>query len=462
MTGVKEVLDLSRYQNVTAFSVGAFIGEHENASPKEVFIGFQSESLEVARLSKDLFQSLTKVSLRSAVIPQALASSPSSDQLSELVAWSQDLPRPSLEKNKTKFKAKSLNINVTQICNLKCTYCAAGGDGTYGDPVKRIEIEKTLPQLSYFISKLDPSEHFHISFLGGEPLLFPEGIRAICEYIEGAAKDKKFVPTYKITTNGTIINAEIIDLLMRYKPTLVISIDGKPEITDRFRSQKNNKPTSAAIENTLAQLGQVRSQIGPLAAHAVFTKKHTAVLETYDYFRQFKFDWLDFIYSVSDMDEASNENYMLEVAKMAKAAWDLGGEAELRKIYLFDNYFDRLDSQERLENHCGLGRSFAVIDSRNQVYNCPWTVGRSQDLLGSGSVMDEAKLAPYVEESIIERNNCQSCWAKYMCGGGCSFVHQTTSKKDTLKKSLQFCERTRFLLALALYYYALAREEQTA
>lgn len=451
------MLDLSRYQNLAAFNGASFLGGGE-----DMFIGFQSDSLEVARLAPEVFHGLTKVSLRSAAIPQTMASSLSADQISELEAWSKEASSQSLAKDKAKFKAKSLNINVTQICNLKCTYCAAGGDGTYGDPVKRIEIEKTLPQLSYFISKLESGEHFHISFLGGEPLLFPAGIRAICEYVEGAAKQKNFVSTYKITTNGTVINAEIIDLLSLYKPTLVISMDGKPEITDRFRPQKNNKPTSVAIENTLSELSKVRHQIGPLAVHAVFTKEHTAVLETYEYFRQFKFDWIDFIYSVSDLDEASNENYMLEVTKTAKAAWDLGGEAELRKIYLFDNYFDRLDSQERLENHCGLGRSFAVIDSRNQVYNCPWTVGQPQDRLGGGSVLDEAKLAGYAEETIIERNNCQSCWAKYMCGGGCSFVHQTTSKKDTLKKSLQFCERTRFLLALAIYYYAKARDEQTA
>ncbi len=448
------MLDLSRYQNLAAFNAASFLGTGPDA-----FIGFQSESLEVARLTPEVFRGLTKVSLASSVIPQTFESSLSSEDSSELKTWNDEVPVVETKKAKTQFKAKSLNINVTQICNLKCTYCAAGGDGSYGDPVKRIEIEKTLPQLSYFISKLDKGERFHISFLGGEPLLYPAAIRAICEYVDGAAKEKGFVPSYKITTNGTLLNDDILNLLSTYKPTVVVSMDGKPEIMDRFRPQKNNKPTSQAIETTLAKLNTVRSKIGPLAVHAVFTKDHTAVLETYEYFRQFNFDWIDFIYSVSDLDEASNEQYMLEVTKTAKAAWDLGGEVELRKIYLFDNYFDRLDSQERLENHCGLGRSFAVIDSRNQVFNCPWTVGSVQDRLGSGSVLDEAKLAEYAEETIIERNNCQSCWAKYMCGGGCSFIHQTTSKKDTLQKSLQFCERTRFLLALALYYYAIAREE---
>lgn len=444
------MLDLSRYHNLAAFNAASFL------SGQDLFIGFQSETLAVAQLTPEVFEGLAKITLKSSYIPKTLNATLAPDLVEELEAWNRETA-PVTEKFNKPFKAKSLNINVTQICNLKCTYCAAGGDGTYGDPVKRIEIEKTLPQLDFFISKLDKGERFHISFLGGEPLLFPAGIQAICEYVAGAAKEKGFIPSFKITTNGTLINDEILNLLTEYKPTLVISMDGIPEVVDRFRPQKNGKSTAEAIVKTLERLNTVRASIGCLAVHAVFTQEHIKVLETYNYFRQYNFDWIDFIYSVSDDDACSNEQFMTEVAKTAQRAWTLGGESELRKIYLFDSYFDRLDSQEKLENHCGLGKSLAIIDSRNQIFNCPWTVGKTQDRIGSGAWVDETKLGQY-SESIIERNDCGSCWAKYMCGGGCSFVHNTTSKKDTLKKSLQFCERTRFLIALGIYYYAKARD----
>lgn len=446
------MLDLSRYQNLTAFNAAPFTGGDD------VFIGFQGDTLEVAILPEEIFNGLTKISLRSSVVPESIHVSVPEAQQDELRAWSQEGELIVHENRKTSFRAKSLNINVTQICNLKCTYCAAGGDGTYGDPIKRIDIERTLPQLKYFLSRSSQGERFHISFLGGEPLLFPSGIRAICEYVTGAAKEKGFIPTFKITTNGTVMNDEVIDLLKEFKPVLVISLDGKPDVVNRFRPQKNGRPTAEAIEQTLEKLNSIRSDIGVLAVHAVFTNEHTGVLETYEYFRQFNFDWIDFVYSVSDEGNESNHNYMHEVALMAKRAWDVGGESELRKIDLFDTYFDRLDSQERLENYCGIGKSFAVIDSRNTVYNCPWTVGQEDNRLGNDLLIDEEKTAQYAE-TVIERNSCQSCWAKYMCGGGCSFIHQTTAKKDTLKKSLQFCERTRFLLALSIYYYAQARQE---
>lgn len=451
----QKVLDHSRYQNLVAFSSASF--STKKVAELNAYFGFHSDTLEVAQLAPEIFNGLAKISFKSSLIPQKLSEKISSEQAQEIEIWNAE-SKPLPEKKKAAFKAKSLNINVTQICNLKCSYCAAGGDGTYGDPVKRIEIEKTLPQLNYFISKLENGERFHISFLGGEPLLFPAGIRAICEYVSAVALEKGFIPSYKITTNGTLVNDEIVDLLSEFKPTLVISFDGVPEIVDRFRPLKNNKSTAEAIVRTIGRLNNSRHMIGPLAVHAVFTNEHTAVLETYNYFRQFNFDWFDFIYSVSDEDTGANDAFMKQVALTAENAWSLGGESELRKIYLFDNYFERLDSQEKLENHCGLGKSLAVIDSRNQIFNCPWTVGQSENQIGSGAWIDESKTEFYAE-TLIERNDCGSCWAKFMCGGGCSFVHQTTSKKDTLKKSLQFCERTRFLLGLSIYYFALSRAE---
>jgi uncharacterized protein len=88
----------------------------------------------------------------------------------ELVEWSLSKNIETLSGNLDQ-KVTQIILNVTQICNLHCTYCAAGGDGTYGDPVKIISVEKTLPQIRFFIEKLSPNETFYINFLGGEPLL---------------------------------------------------------------------------------------------------------------------------------------------------------------------------------------------------------------------------------------------------------------------------------------------------
>ena len=127
-----------------AFNAAPFLTG--TAAGRDLFIGFQSDTLEVAELTPDTFLGLTKISLKSSLIPSVLKSGLSPVQVGELESWNLE-SKPVPIKKAQPFKAKSLNINVTQICNLKCSYCAAGGDGTYGDPVKRVEIEKTLPQL---------------------------------------------------------------------------------------------------------------------------------------------------------------------------------------------------------------------------------------------------------------------------------------------------------------------------
>src|SRR5690606_27575887 len=69
---------------------------------------------------------------------------------------------PNVKSGRMDFGIRSLTINVTQICNLKCTYCAAGGDGTYGQAQTRISVEKTLPQLKFFLEKLPEGASFKI------------------------------------------------------------------------------------------------------------------------------------------------------------------------------------------------------------------------------------------------------------------------------------------------------------
>ena len=169
---------------------------------------------------------------------------------------------------------------------------------------------------------------------------------------------------------------------------------------------------------------------------------------------------MDFMFSVSDNDSHSNQLFVDQMAQVAQIAWSKGQEEELRKIYIFDHYFDLLDDQRRLENHCGLGKTLAVIDGRNRIYNCPWTVGTKQNQLGQETILDSHKLDSY-NENLIQRNDCDQCWARYLCGGGCSFIHQTTSDKANLQKNELFCDRTRSIIALAIYYFSLSRELMT-
>lgn len=379
---------------------------------------------------------------------------PKNEAAQDLLAWNNE---PSSETTDVNFSGaiRHLTINVTQICNLGCAYCAAGGDGTYGDAIAKISVEKTLPQLKFFIDKLNGKGTFNITFLGGEPLLYPEGIKLIANYLKLMTAGTEVQLGYNVITNGTLINSETIEILKDMRAHLTISIDGKPEVQDRVRPMKNGKSSSQAAIAGLEIAIRNREHLGRILIHSVFTKTHTAVAETYQYLSEFNPDAYEFTFDVTEKDHQANQLFIQEMERTAALAWKRGQEQELRKITLFDGYFKALDSQLRKSSYCGSGKSLLSIDAKNRIFACPLDVEDKKEQVGQETLLDQSKLIP-LQKSFIDANNCQECWARHLCGGGCLYVHKTlTGSKN--KKHDSFCERQRRLLASSIMYYQLAR-----
>jgi uncharacterized protein len=83
-------------------------------------------------------------------------------------------------------------------------------------------------------------------------------------------------------------------------------------------------------------------------------------------------------------------------------------------------------------------------------------VGQEKEKVGEGSYLSAAKLAPY-QQTLVDKNDCHKCWARFVCGGGCMYIHkQNTGEK--YKKDPIFCERIRNLIIIAITYYKQSRE----
>lgn len=406
-------------------------------------VAFHARNLEVAELSLEAWDQL-----------QTTPDSPASDAALELRQW-ESFDDPSVQSGRLEFGIRNLTLNVTQICNLHCTYCAAGGDGTYGDPVKVIAVEKTLPQIKFFLDQIKPGGHFHIAFLGGEPLLYPKAIEIIGTTTREWAREREISCSFKVTTNGTLITPEALEVLQNLKAHVVVSLDGPAELNDQQRVTKSGQGSFAQAFAGLQALIAHKSGLASLSVHSVFNEKNLQVVRAWETFAPLQIDNLEFTYSVSTPDADASRLYNEQIAATAALAWARGGERELMRIGNFRQIFQQLDEKRRIENHCGLGKTLAVIDARNKIYNCPWTVGRAEDRLGDGTDLDYDKWARH-QKPQIETNDCGSCWARYLCGGGCSFIHESTNG-ESLKKKSDFCDRTRYLSAVALMYYHQSR-----
>ncbi|WP_373998256.1 radical SAM protein [Bdellovibrio bacteriovorus] len=424
-------MEQRRYKDIVAFKWG-------QSAP----LAFHARNLEVAEISEETWSTMQ--------VPEN-----ANEALAELSAWEQD-SSPDVKSGKLEPGIRSLTINVTQICNLKCTYCAAGGDGTYGAAQTKINVEKTLPQLKFFLERLPDNSNFKITFLGGEPLLYPEGIQEIGNYVRLMAAGRNIHPRFSIVTNGTLINEKTLNVLKSIQANITISVDGPASINDQSRPTKTGASSTEMVIDGLNQISAVRDSLGLITLHGVFNADNLNLIKAYDFYCQFDVDKYEFTYSVSDNDDASNNEFVSQMNLIAKTAFAKGGERELRKIGIFDQYFHALDSQQQTENHCGAGKSFLMVDAKNNLYTCPWEVGNKNEQVGHGDNLDLESLNEY-QAPLIEKNNCQSCWARYLCGGGCMFIHkQSTGSKH--KKDGQFCFRTRSLISTALLYYKISRE----
>jgi uncharacterized protein len=432
------IMEMRRQKDIVAFK-----------TPGLNPVAFHARNLEVAEISEELWSALST------------SNSNESDAAEALTSWELE-NNPEVKSGKMSFDIRSLTLNVTQICNLKCTYCAAGGDGTYGAPQTKISVEKTLPQLKFFLERVPAGGSFKIIFLGGEPLLYPEGIKAIAQYVQLMTAGQNIQAHFSIVTNGTLFSPANIELLQSLRCHVTVSVDGPEHINDVVRPMKNGQGSTGIIKSGLERLFAVKETLGSVSLHGVFNKSNMNLVEAYNFYQEYNADRLDFTYGVSEADDEANELFIDQMKQVAALAFAKKGEAGLRQIGFFDGIFRSLDQQQRIENFCGTGKSFLVVDARNNLFTCPWTVGQKKEQVGQGANLDSQALAQY-EESLVEKNNCQSCWARFLCGGGCLYIHRQGHDEKAVAsqvlKNQAFCHRMRSLISTAILYYKTSREE---
>jgi uncharacterized protein len=412
-------------------------------------LGFHAKNLEVAELSADAWGGLPAPSA------SRLQSQKGGEGQIALMRWL------ATESNSTTSDMKfdyvnSININVTQVCNLKCVYCEAGGDGSYGRPEKKIALDKAIPVLDRLLSRIPNSGEFTVTFVGGEPLLYPEGMKIIADYCLEQTQNRRIQLQFRVVTNGTLFSPQVLELLKEHKMNLVVSMDGPPDLQDTIRPTLGGKGSSDKVLAGLDLLAANKKDLGSITLRAIFGQHNTDVEKVYDFFKTWNFDWYEFNFDVASSDEGFSDQYTRSLLTAAAKAFMAGGELALRKIKLFDRVFDRLDRRVRVENFCDSGKSFAVIDAQGAVFKCPWETNTKNMSVGSGEAFSVESLQD-IETSLIDHNNCGACWARHLCGGGCMYAHGLATGAKSSPDQV-YCKRTRSLISEAFMFYLESRE----
>ncbi len=428
-----------RYDHIVAF-------RYEDGS----LLAFHDYNLQVAQVDEGVWTALSQAPIAGST------TSPVAEAWEDLQIWNQEVSPTSQDAPPAKLRA--LSIHVAQICNMRCTYCGAGGDGTYGAKEKKIDIDDVLPMLTQMLRETPDGDSFQLNFLGGEPLLYPDLVEEIIRYSRLLTAGRNIRLLNRIVTNGTLINSRTLKLLTQYNFEVMVSIDGPPSITDRVRPMATRQGSSSLVHEGMTKLCQVRGGLRALKTNSVFGEHHMDLVATYEFLRSYSPDQMTFTYALGSGDIELARQFARGFARVAQIAFALGGERELRRIDVFDNLFERLDRQVRLHNLCGVGKSFLVMDTLRNVHVCNWFANHPEERVGYKDELFHKQMEQYTR-SLIELNNCHDCWARHLCGGGCLYANKLETG-DKHKSDPSFCVRQRDILATGIFYYAKARAEE--
>jgi len=362
-----------------------------------------------------------------------------------------------------KSELSDLEINVSQTCNMGCEYCCVG-KGEFGKAPIYLTIDKSRAALDELVSRTSSKQH-HITFFGGEPLLNYPVIRDTILYAHSLASkcDREF--SFRILTNGTAFNSENAKFLIEHGVELQISIDGSQIAHNRWRVFRGGQPT---YENILGAINRYfTDSMHLITVRATMTKGNLNASTIYQSLRDIGFSKIIVAhangnfeasnYSEKDLQELRDgysqlASLFLEQAVLHESVEVIGAP--------FNDHIRILTSGERKDSYCGAGVHFVGLSARGEYAFCQDLAENPLAVAGNVSSGVDLKIVrEYVDLStaVDRKPVCFSCWARYICGGGCAAL-AISENRNIAYPYTPDCELIRHNIALSAWIISQLQE----
>ena len=348
-------------------------------------------------------------------------------------------------------------LPIASDCNLNCPYCFAQTDG--GFHFGNFTNEDIVRTLEFVVkeNKSHGKQFFCIVFFGGEPLLNIEVIRFTIEYMKNHYPD--FNVFYSITTNGTILNDDIIQLFRDNSVAVLVSIDG-PDNEYNLRYYNNGRKS---LNKVISNIEKLRNNHIRTELRATIINTNPYICETFDFLEKLK---LQFYVCFSYPSENKSHNL---------STYDKGTLFAIRKQFdqLLEYYVDKLKTKDTIYNKrifdyidalrfrhemgvaCGAGRSYFTITANGDIFSCPHFMNDSQYCIGNIET-NLAKNNKYTVVDVTDIQECKDCWVKYFCAGNCLAQKVSTGKSNDSASIEEGCELEKIIFEfyIKLFYFA--------
>lgn len=329
-------------------------------------------------------------------------------------------------KNRSGNIIKALCLHVAHTCNLNCSYCFAS-QGKYHGERALMSFEVGKQALDFLIANSGNRRNLEVDFFGGEPLMNFSVVKELVEYArtQEPIHNKNF--RFTLTTNGVLIDDEVIDFANREMSNVVLSLDGRREIHDRLRVDHSGRGSYDIIVPKFKKLVESR---GDKSYYMRGTFTHANPDFTKDVFHMADLGFnelsMEPVVSAPDDPAALTEDDITTVLK----EYEILAEEMLRRDREgrgFTFYHYMLDLKEgpcvyKRISGCGSGTEYMAVTPWGDLYPCHQFVGEERFRLGNvyEGVTNNELREEFRAQNAYTRKECADCWARLYCSGGCA------------------------------------------
>lgn len=346
------------------------------------------------------------------------------------VLFTEDIYEPCIEqfaeRKAQENVVKAMCLHIAHDCNLACKYCFAE-EGEYHGRRALMSAEVGKKALDFLVANSGHRRNLEVDFFGGEPLMNFEVVKEIVAYGRELEKthDKKF--RFTMTTNGVLLNDEILDFVNKECGNLVLSVDGRKEVHDKMRPFRNGAGSYDLIMPKFEKAAESRNQTN-YYVRGTFTHNNLDfpkdVLDLADRgFKQISVepvvadDTEDYALRPEDLPQIYEEYDKLAVEMIKR-------EKEGRGFNFFHYMIDLEGGPcvyKRLSG-CGCGTEYLAVTPWGDFYPCHQFVGQEEYIMGN---VFEGIKTPQIREqfnhcNVYTKDKCKDCFCKFFCSGGCS------------------------------------------
>ena len=329
-------------------------------------------------------------------------------------------------KQKTAGVVKALCLHVAHTCNLNCSYCFASQGKYHGDrAVMSYEVGKQA--LDFLMDNSGTRRNLEVDFFGGEPLMNFRVVKDLVAYARSVEKERGKNFRFTLTTNGILVDDEVIEWANRECSNVVLSLDGRKEVHDRFRVDYAGNGSWEKIVPKFRRFVEARGG-KDYYMRGTFTHANPDFLKDIRVMLDLGFNELSMepvVCAEGDPSALTREDMATVMDQYEQLAQLMLERDKAGKPFTFYHYMIDLSGgpciYKRISG-CGSGTEYMAVTPWGDLYPCHQFVGEERFRLGDiwNGVTNTEVREEFASCNVYAHPECRDCWARLYCSGGCA------------------------------------------